>query len=45
VVKVFDKAQIIARGITQTSAGVVDGELKIAGKVPEVDEIVKVLSR
>lgn len=41
VVPVFDKdkAAVIKRGITDTPALMVDGKLKVAGRVPETEEI------
>lgn len=41
VVPVFDKdkAAVIKRGITDTPALMVDGKLKVAGRVAEVEEI------
>ncbi len=43
VVKVFDMQEILKRGITETPAVVIDGELKLGGKVPDVEEIIKLL--
>lgn len=45
VVEVFDMAEVVSRGVTETPAVMIDGELKIAGKIPEVEEIVKLLSK
>lgn len=39
VVKIYDIAEITARGVMMTPALFVDGEVKIMGKVPTVDEI------
>ncbi len=39
VVKVYDIAEITARGVMMTPAVAVDGEVKVVGKVPTVDEI------
>ncbi|MGP8321411.1 MAG: thioredoxin family protein [Methanosarcinaceae archaeon] len=40
VVKVKDLDKIIAYGVMLTPAVVVDGEVKIVGKVPSVDDVV-----
>jgi small redox-active disulfide protein 2 len=42
--KVKDIAQIMAFGVMMTPALVVDGKVKVAGKVPSVDEIKKLLA-
>ena len=39
VVKVYDIAEITARGVMITPAVAIDGEVKVVGKVPTVDEI------
>ncbi|HDL86272.1 MAG TPA: thioredoxin family protein [Candidatus Acetothermia bacterium] len=39
LVKVYDISEITARGVMMTPALAVDGEVRIAGKVPTVDEI------
>lgn len=39
LVKVYDIAEIVARGVMMTPALAVNGEVKMAGKVPTVDEI------
>jgi len=39
LVKVYDIAEITARGVMMTPALAVNGEVKMAGKVPTVDEI------
>ena len=39
LVKVYDIAEIVARGVMMTPALAVNGEVKTAGKVPTVDEI------
>lgn len=44
VIHVYDQLEMLKRGITNTPAVVIDGEVKIAGRVPEVDEIKKLLS-
>lgn len=41
VVKVEDFDRIIAYGVMITPAVVIDGEVKIAGKVPDVDDVKK----
>ncbi len=41
--KVTDLKQIIALGVMATPALVVDGNLKVAGRVPSVEEIKKLL--
>lgn len=43
IVKVEDIQKIMAYGIMMTPALVVDGKLKITGKVPSVEEIKKQL--
>jgi len=43
VVKVEDLQEIVNRGVMMTPAVVVDGEVKIIGHVPSVDEIKKLL--
>ena len=43
VVKVSDIMEIAKRGALMTPALMVDGEIKVAGKVPKVREIVKLL--
>ena len=42
--KVKDIAQIMAFGVTTTPALAVDGKVKVAGKVPSVNEIKKLLT-
>jgi len=44
VTHVYDQLEMLKRGITNTPAVVIDGEVKIAGRVPEVDEIKELLS-
>ena len=44
VTHVYDQLEMLKRGITHTPAVVIDGEVKIAGRVPEVDEIKELLS-
>ena len=41
--KVTDIQQIMAHGVMMTPALVIDGEVKVAGKVPSVDELKKLL--
>ena len=43
VVKVQDITEIMKRGATITPALVIDGEIKVAGRVPKVEELVKLL--
>lgn len=45
IVKVTDYPEIMAYGVMSTPALVVDEELKLAGRVPSLDEIVSILSR
>jgi small redox-active disulfide protein 2 len=44
VEKVSDLKQIMAFGVMMTPALVVDGEVKVVGQVPSVDEIKKMIS-
>ncbi|MCX6094890.1 MAG: thioredoxin family protein [Candidatus Bipolaricaulota bacterium] len=44
VVKIEDLMEIASRGVMMTPAVVVDGEVKVVGKIPTVDEIKKWLS-
>ena len=44
VTHVYDQLEMLKRGITNTPAVVIDGEVKIAGRVPEVDEIKQLFS-
>ena len=44
VVHIYDQVEILKRGITDSPALAIDGEVKIANRVPEVDEIKKLLS-
>lgn len=41
--KVTDLKQIMAFGVMTTPALVVDGQVKVSGKVPSVDELKKLL--
>jgi small redox-active disulfide protein 2 len=43
VEKVTDLKEIMSLGVMTTPALVVDGKVKVAGKVPSVDEIKKLL--
>ena len=42
--KVTDLKQIMALGVWRTPALVVDGKVKVSGKVPSVDELKKLLA-
>jgi small redox-active disulfide protein 2 len=44
VEKVSDLSKIMAFGVMMTPALVVDGEVKVVGQVPSVDEIKKIIS-
>lgn len=44
VVKVSDYADIMAFGIMSTPGLVVDEQVRIAGRVPSYDEVVKILT-
>jgi small redox-active disulfide protein 2 len=44
IVKVQDLTEIMKRGATITPALVVDGVIKVAGKVPKIEALVKLLS-
>ena len=44
VEKVTDLKQIMSFGVMMTPALVVDGQVKVIGKVPSVDEIKKMIS-
>lgn len=43
VIPVFDKAAAIKRGLTDTPALLIDGKLKISGRIAETEEIKKLL--
>ena len=43
IVKIEDLQEIVNRGVMMTPAVVVDGEVKIVGHVPSVDEVKKLL--
>lgn len=45
VVKVEDLAQIMKYGVYVTPALVVDGQVKMSGRVPEVEELAGLLTR
>ena len=42
--KITDVFEIIDRGVNVTPALIIDGEIKLQGKVPSVDEIKKMLT-
>ncbi len=42
--KIEDIVEIMSYGVTSTPALVVDGEVKMSGRVPSVDEIVEIIS-
>jgi len=44
VVKVEDLQEIIDRGVMMTPAVIIDGEVKIVGHTPSVEEIKKLLN-
>ena len=43
LVKVYDSIEIAKRGVFETPALAIDGEIKIAGRVPSVEEIKELL--
>lgn len=45
VIKVEDFDKIVSYGVMITPAVVVDGEVKVAGKVPSLDDVVKWISQ
>lgn len=45
VEKVTDMAKIMGFGVMTTPALVVDGEVRLAGRVPSVDDLVALLTR
>ena len=45
IVNVTDIAEIMGYGVMSTPALVVDEELKVAGRVPSYDDVVKILQR
>ena len=44
VVSVFDVKEVIKKGLSKTPALFIDGNLKSAGSVPNVEEIVQLLA-
>lgn len=44
IVKVTNMAEFAKKGVMFTPAVIVDGEVKISGKIPTVEEIKKILS-
>ena len=45
VEKVTDMQEIMAYGVMSTPALVVDGQVRLAGRVPSVDDLVSLLTR
>ncbi|MCD6521876.1 TM0996/MTH895 family glutaredoxin-like protein [Candidatus Calescamantes bacterium] len=45
VAHVYDMKEIILRGVSQTPAVMVDGKLVVAGRVPEVEELMELLKK
>ena len=45
VEKVTDMREIMACGVMTTPALVVDGQVRVAGRVPSVDDLVSLLTR
>lgn len=43
--KVTDMAQIMGYGVMSTPALVVDGQIRVAGRVPSVDDLAALLQR
>lgn len=43
VIKVYDLQEITQRGVAMTPALAVDGELKVSGHIPSVEEIKRML--
>ena len=43
LIKVYDNIEIAKRGVFETPALAIDDEIKIAGRVPSVEEIKKLL--
>lgn len=43
LVKIYDSVEIAKRGIFETPALVIDGEIKVAGRVPSKEEIKEML--
>lgn len=44
VTHVYDVAEFARKGVMFTPAVIVDGQVKVSGKIPTVDEIKKILS-
>ncbi|NIN91937.1 thioredoxin family protein [bacterium] len=44
VTHIHDMSEITKRGVMFTPAVIVDGQIKISGKIPTVEEIKKILS-
>lgn len=44
VVKLTNVAEFIEKGVMLTPAVLIDGEVKISGRVPSVDEIKRIIS-
>lgn len=45
IVKVTDVAEFARKGVMFTPGIIVDGQVKVSGRVPTVDEIKKILSQ
>jgi len=45
VTHVYDIGEIIERGVISTPALLIDGKVVVSGRVPEVDELVKLLQK
>jgi small redox-active disulfide protein 2 len=45
IIKVTDYKDIMAYGVMSTPALVVDEQLKVAGRVPSLDEVVQILQK
>ena len=43
LVKVYDSVEIAKRGVLETPALAIDGEIKVAGRVPSKEEIKEML--
>ncbi|MCM8791672.1 MAG: thioredoxin family protein [Candidatus Omnitrophica bacterium] len=44
IIKVTNMVEFAKKGVMFTPAVIVDGEVKISGKIPTVDEVKKILS-
>ncbi len=44
ITKITDYGQIAAYGVMKTPALGIDGEIKVSGRVPSVEEITKIIS-